>query len=344
MEASTGPALRYLTAEDVTAAMPPVAERLDLAERTLAAIDATADMPPKIGVHPRPPSSFAHAMPAFLRGSGAAGSQEDDPTADRLGMKWVSGFPANRELGLPAISAIVVLNDVRTGLPIAILDGGPITAERTAAVSGVAISRFGPSAGSPGVAGGPLRVAFLGAGTQGHSHVPVIGHLLPGCSLVVHDRHLDRAEAVAAAAAATATFGSTAVAEQALDAVVGADVVLTMLSFGPDRQLLPAEALATASLVVAVDYDMAVPAAIARGVVAFYVDEADSFRATRDGSVFRDYPDPSATIGQAIRAATPRPEGRILVTHLGVGLADVVFGSAILDRAARSGIGTLLPR
>ena len=126
--------------------------------------------------------------------------------------------------------------------------------------------------------------------------------------------------------------------------MVGADVVVTMLSFGPDRQLLPAEALATASLVVAVDYDMAVPAAVAREASAFYVDEAGAFLATRDGGVFRDYPDPTATIGQAIRATSPRPEGRILVTHLGVGLADVVFGSAILDRAARSGIGTLLPR
>ena len=159
MEASTGPALRYLTADDVAAAMPPVAERLALAEQTLAAIDATADLPPKIGVHPRPPSSFAHAMPAFLRGSGAAGGDGHAAEGDRLGMKWVSGFPANRELGLPAISAIVVLNDARTGQPIAILDGGPITAERTAAVSGVAISRFGPSAGSTGAAGGPLRVA-----------------------------------------------------------------------------------------------------------------------------------------------------------------------------------------
>ena len=30
--------------------------------------------------------------------------------------------------------------------------------------------------------------------------------------------------------------------------------------------------------------------------------------------------------------------------HLGVGLADVVFGSAILARAAEMGLGTVLPR
>jgi len=34
--------------------------------------------------------------------------------------------------------------------------------------------------------------------------------------------------------------------------------------------------------------------------------------------------------------------GRVVVTHLGVGLADLVFGAAILERAAERGLGTLL--
>ena len=69
-------------------------------------------------------------MPAHLRGS------DPDGRDDLVGMKWVAGYNGNRELGLPAINAVVVLNDAATGLPTAILDGGPITALRTAAVSG----------------------------------------------------------------------------------------------------------------------------------------------------------------------------------------------------------------
>ena len=66
-------------------------------------------------------------------------------------MKWVAGFGANNAIGLPAINAVVILNDARTGLPTAILDGGPITALRTAAVSGVAIRHFAPAvARAPG--------------------------------------------------------------------------------------------------------------------------------------------------------------------------------------------------
>src|SRR5919201_3147519 len=133
-------AIRYLSAADVSAAMPPVAERLDLAERTMTALVADAELPAKIGVHPRPAGSFAHAMPAALRPAGAEASTD----GDLLGIKWVAGFPENRAHDLPAIHGVVILNDPATGVPRAIVDGGPITAVRTAAISGVAIARFGP--------------------------------------------------------------------------------------------------------------------------------------------------------------------------------------------------------
>ena len=66
----TGPdrPLRYLSAADVAAAMPPLTERLALAEKTLRALGHDAELPAKIGVHPRQPGSLAHAMPALLRG------------------------------------------------------------------------------------------------------------------------------------------------------------------------------------------------------------------------------------------------------------------------------------
>ena len=50
--------------------MPPLDERLRLAEQTMVALVADAELPPKIAVHPRPEGSFGHAMPAHLRGAG----------------------------------------------------------------------------------------------------------------------------------------------------------------------------------------------------------------------------------------------------------------------------------
>jgi ornithine cyclodeaminase/alanine dehydrogenase-like protein (mu-crystallin family) len=336
MTARDAPPLRYLGAADVRAAMPPLAERLRLAERTLVGLVADAELPPKIGVHPRQDGSFAHAMPAHLRGADPAGAE------DLLGIKWIAGFPANRAAALPAIHGLVILSDPRTGVPVAILDAGPITAERTAAISGVAIARFAPA-----VAGRAPRVALLGAGVQGRSHVPVIGHLLAGAELTVFDRHPDRATALAAIAADTPGIGSARTAGNARDATEPADVVVTAASFAPAdrRQPLTADWLAPDALVVAVDYATYVAASVARGAGLFLVDHREQFLANRDAGNFDGYPDPGATLGQAIVAGTPRPTGgRVLVSHLGVGLADLVFGEAILRRALASGLGTPLPR
>lgn len=327
------PPLRWLPAADVAAAMPPIEERLRLAELTMTALVADAELPPKIGVHPRPEGSFVHAMPAYLRGGDPNGAE------DRLGMKWVAGFATNNAAGLPAISALVVLNDATTGIPVAVLDGGPITAQRTAAVSGVAIRRYAFRA-----SGRAPRAALIGAGVQGRSHLPILGHLLPGVELALHDRHPERAESLAAVANATPGVGAVRVAATAREAVAGADVVVTAASFGPVRQVMTNDWLAPDALVVPVDYGTYCAAEVARDAAIFLVDQREQFLANRAAGAFDGYPDPTATLGEAILRGIPRPAGRVVVTHLGVGLADVVFGGAILRAAEHAGLGTVLPR
>jgi len=275
-------------------------------------------------------------MPAYLRGTDPAG------TDDLLGIKWIAGFPANRQHDVPAIHGLVVLTDPTTGIPTAIVDAGPITAERTAAISGVAIARFAPD-----VVGHDPRVAVLGAGVQARSHLAVLGHVLPGLELMVFDRHADRATALAAAAERTPGVGSARAVWTARDATRSADVVVTAASFAPadQRQPLTDDWLTRDALVVAVDYATYVAASVARDAALFLVDQREQFLANREAGNFDGYPDPGATLGEAILAGTTRlPRGRVLVSHLGVGLADLVFGNAIVQRATARGLGTLLRR
>ncbi len=328
------PPLRYLSRADVAAAMPPLPERLALAEVALRGLAGGAELPPKVGVHPRPATSFAHAMPALHRGEAADGS------ADQLGMKWVSGNPANNSAGLLGIYGVLVLNDPVTTAPIAILDAGPITAERTAAVSGVAIRAFAPRV----AAGGVPRAALIGAGVQGRSHVPVLGHVLPGVALAVFDRDPLRAEALAAVARETPGIGEVRVARSAREAVEGAGVVVTVASFAapPERQVMTNDWLEPDALVVPVDYATYCAAEVARDAALFVVDHTAQFVANREIGNFDGYPDPAAMIGDVL--GQQRPVGRVVTTHLGTGLADVVFGSAILAQAVSRGLGSILPR
>jgi ornithine cyclodeaminase/alanine dehydrogenase len=313
--------------------MPGIEERLGLARQAMAALGGGSQLPPKIGVHPRPASSFGHAMPAWLDGGSTGGER------DLLGMKWVVGFPSNSALGVPAIHGTVLLSDARTGVPRAVLDAAPVTAHRTAAVSGVALERWAPARERP------LRIAMVGAGVQARSHLPVLAQLLPGADLVVTSRNLDHAQAIIAAAERDGALRSVTIAPDAATAIDGSDVALTLVSFDSRRQLVPAEAFATCALVVAVDYDMCVPASVAREAAVFVVDDRGQFLATRSSTVFAGYPDPTLTLGEALvaeRRGRQPVDGLVVVSHLGVGLADVVFADAILRAAEARGIGTVL--
>jgi hypothetical protein len=75
----------------------------------------------------------------------------------------------------------------------------------------------------------------------------------------------------------------------------------------------------------------------------FLTDHREQFLTNREAGAFAGYPDPTATIGEALLAGTQRPDaGRVVVSHLGVGLADLVFADAIARRAEELGLGQRL--
>jgi len=68
-----------------------------------------------------------NAMPGYIGGR-----------FDIAGMKWIGSNPANLQKGMPRASAVIVLNDPDTKVPICLLNGADISAVRTGASSGVA--------------------------------------------------------------------------------------------------------------------------------------------------------------------------------------------------------------
>lgn len=330
-------ALRYLSGADVERCLPDVDRRLELAADALRALArGSAEMPPKLGVHPRA-GALLHAMPAWLR------------DGDLVGLKWIAAFPDNKQRGLPAINGLIVLNDPDTGLPTWIMDAGRITAVRTAAVSGVAIRLFASSA---------RRVALLGAGVQARSHLEVLRALLPEAEVLIYDRHPERARALADEQADST--GETdagkrrrivSVAPDARSAVAPADLVITVATLGASSQIMTADWLRPGAVVVAVDFATYASAEVAQRARLFAVDDEQQFLHYRGSGYFDRYPEPRTTIGAAL-AGAPAPSGQesgvddrpVLVTHLGVGLADVLLADAIREQAERLGVGAVLPR
>lgn len=146
---------------------------------------------------PGEPDATMLLMPAWVPGAFA-------------GVKIVNVMPGNSGRGLPAISAEYLLSDARTGEMLAMINGGELTARRTAAASALAARYLARKDASHLVVAGTGRVALNLVG----AHLAV----RPITRVTFWGRSLDKARALAAEAAALygITFEGTSDLEQAV--------------------------------------------------------------------------------------------------------------------------------
>ncbi|MDR7001231.1 ornithine cyclodeaminase family protein [Neobacillus niacini] len=153
-----GKEMLYLSQKEVLGIGLSEKEILNLTKDALIAHGKKEyEMPAKIGVHPFP-EVFFHAMPAYV------------PSKQAVGAKWIECYPNNpSKFQLPQTTGLLILNDVSSGCPIALMDSAWITAMRTPAVTSLAAEALHPDAETFGM---------FGCGIQGIEHVKYIGHTL----------------------------------------------------------------------------------------------------------------------------------------------------------------------
>lgn len=115
--------MRILSPHDVIAALPYDRLVKELPDRL-----RQETMSPQRHVHAWPNDASLLLMPAWTSAIG--------------GVKIVNVTPGNAKRGLPAVTASYVIIDAETGEHLALLDGGELTARRTAAVAAVAADRL----------------------------------------------------------------------------------------------------------------------------------------------------------------------------------------------------------
>ncbi len=87
------------------------------------------------------------------------------------GAKWISVFPHNPKLyGLPNISAITILSEIETGLPVAVLEAGLCSAIRTATVGALAAAHLARKDSEV--------IGFIGAGEEAKMHFITLKNVL----------------------------------------------------------------------------------------------------------------------------------------------------------------------
>lgn len=305
---------------------------MDIAEKTYIEHSKGAyEMPPKPGIHPEAcPGAFLHAMPGYL------------PGLDACGLKWVAVFGHNRKkYGVNSLSSLMILNDVETGYPIAVMEAGLITAIRTATASGVSVKYLARKSSEV--------VGLIGAGEQGRNNMYLIKHVMPTINTVkIYDIFPEYA--LKLADELKETLGINVYICDGPEAVFrDSDIVVAAAPVTEKEPIYKKEFLKKGSLMLPVhskgwEYEAFNQAS------KFVADDwnqyaNDMFNPEKgyysDKKVFSLY----AEIGEIVsgrKAARETNDEIIVSANMGIALQDISLGMEILKIAQKQGLGQIL--
>ena len=315
----------YLSRADVESVNLDVRRIIDLLEQAFREKgEGKVEMPPKPGIHTRP-DAFIHAMPAYI------------PSLKSAGIKWVSGYPQNQERGLPYITGLLVLNDVETGIPYAVMDCVWITGYRTGAATALAAKYLArPESEVAGI---------LACGVQGRTNLEALAALFDikrayayDINRGVQDRYIQEM---------SDKLGVEIVGvNNPEDAVVEADLVVTS---GPilehPKPTIMKGWLKPGSFGSAVDFDSYwQPEAMAE-MDKISTDDISQFEYYASVGYFKQTPQPYADLGEIVvgnKVGRENELERTLAINLGLAIDDMAVAPEIYRKAIDMGIGIQL--
>ena len=278
-------------------------------------------------------------MPAFLGG--------DKPA---VGTKVINGNVDNVTRGVPRASGLTLLFDVTTGRVLCVMDGGYISALRTASVTLLA---------AQALASRVTEVALLGAGVLGEAHLGLIASHLPELKQIrLFDTSFERARELSDRYRSAAPV---TVATGAEDAIRDAHLVVTATT--TTQPYVPFEWLAPGAVVVPVSLDDLHPDVFLRAGLLI-VDDWELVKAGEHrllGRLYRDgvVTDPGtapipgrsrpvdAELGEILAGITQPRRGAddvVVVNPFGMAIEDVAVAAAVHRRAVELGLGQWLER
>lgn len=318
----------YLSKDDVVKAGPSMADIITAVEKGFFEMgNGRVEMPPKPGIHPgQGGDNFIHAMPAYI------------PALNSAGMKWVSGYPGNQAKGLPYIMGLLILNDVDTGIPLAVMDCAWITGMRTAAASAVSARYLARSESE--------TIGILACGFQGHTNLEAMHALFPLKKVMAFDPSKENREKLAAYA--TGTLGLEAeIVEDPKKAVTGCDIVITS---GPilktPHETIKAGWVDPGTFVSCVDFDSFFSRNALNESDKWTTDNLDQYRHYKNNiGYFQNCPTVYAELGELVTGQKPGRENdreKNFAANLGLAISDMAVAPLVFNKAREQGIGTWL--
>lgn len=198
--------IRLLTASDIHHALP-MDRAIEVMREVFSQLSAgKADVPLRGRLYSD--RGVTLLMPAYLQQSQA------------MAVKLVSIYDRNAEMGLPTVTATLLVLDPQTGLPTAFMEAHHLTAIRTGATGGLAADLLARK--------DARNLALFGAGVQGRAALEAVGVVRRLERVLIYDPVRAAAENLAAEIDAAPDPPRVEICETPRQAVSQADIVVTV--------------------------------------------------------------------------------------------------------------------
>jgi alanine dehydrogenase len=260
------------------------------------------------------------------------------------GVKVVSDYVNNFQLGLPSEMALLNLFSPETGMPLAVIDATAITDMRTGAVTAIGAKHLARKAS---------RV--LGhVGTRGTSYwnVRLLDRLFDFEEIRVHSRRPESRSAFGARLARD--LGKPVrVMDDWESTIRGADIVVEAARLPKPAPLLKTAWIEKGALVIPYGTMSALELSLTDIMDKMVVDDWGQCRKGLPFGALRQHVDSDrlnegnlhAELGQIVAGTKPgreRDDETILLWHRGLSITDIALGAALLEKAAAMGVGQKL--
>ena len=316
--------IRILSASDVQAAlpMPKAIEAMQHAYSQLSA--GTVKAPPR--QHISTDQGVTLIMPAYL------------PERSDFAIKVVSVYDDNPNLGLPRITATVLVLDPATGTPKAFMDGTSLTAIRTGAGGGVAADLLARKDAN--------TVGLFGAGVQARAQLQAVMAVRDIACVNLISRTQASAQQLAAEISEWTDAPEVNLVSTSQEVVAEADIVLCATTSA--TPLFDGNALRPGMHITAVGTFVPekreVDTTTIRRADRIVVDSREACL-EEAGDIIIPNAHIDAEIGEIVNGDKPGRQSDDEITFfksVGVAVQDAVAGAAVLAAAEAKELGTLV--
>jgi ornithine cyclodeaminase len=259
------------------------------------------------------------------------------------GVKVISDYVDNYKQGLPSELGLLLLMDPANGAPKAIIDGSHLTDMRTGAVTAIGAKYLARK--------GSKVLGHVGARGTAYWNVRLLDRLFDFSEIRVHSRRRESRDAFAARLARD--LGKPVKATDDWQSCVdGADIIVEASRLSEPTPLLKTEWVKQGAFVVPYGTMSAVELSLTDIMDKMVVDDWGQCKTGQFGSL-RAHVETGklsettlhAELGEVVagrKAGRQRDNETILFWHRGLSLSDIALGAAMLEKAARAGIGQRL--